>query len=89
VKLPDRSTWLVVASISLALSVATVTVNASLRYHVSLGALARLSDRFAAPGEFLWWSTLGGAFAGRPSGAAGMAVWVLGTALFGLSSQQW
>jgi hypothetical protein len=79
---PHRRTWLVVAALSLGLSIAAVTVNAWLGYRVRLGALGQVADRFAVPGEFLWWITLGGAFAGRPSGAAGITLWVVGTALF-------
>jgi hypothetical protein len=79
---PTRSTWLLTAALSLAFSTAAVLVNASLRYQFSLGALAQFADQFAAPGELLWWSTLGGAFAGRPAGAAGISLWILGTALF-------
>ena len=63
-------------------SIAAVTVNSLLRYKLSLGALAQWADRFAVPGEFLWWSTLGGAFAGRPPGPVGIVLWVLGTTLF-------
>ena len=79
---PTRRIWLVAAVLALTFSIAAVTVNASLRYEVSLGALPQVADRFAAPGEFLWWATAGGAFAGRPTGVAGTAMWVLGTALF-------
>ena len=79
---PTHRTWLAVAMLSLAVSSAAVAVNSWLRYKLSLGALAQLADQFAVPGEFLWWSTLGGAFAGRPSGPASIALWVLGTALF-------
>jgi hypothetical protein len=47
-----------------------------------LPALSRLAESFASPGDLLWWATIGGAFAGRPTGFIGIAVWVLGTALF-------
>jgi hypothetical protein len=47
-----------------------------------LPALSRLAESFASPGDLLWWATIGGAFAGRPTGLIGIAVWVLGTALF-------
>ena len=82
--MPNRRTWIVAGILSLGFSIAAVIVNAWLRYKVSLGALAQCADQFASPGEFLWWLTLGGAFAGRPTGAAGIALWVLGTALFWL-----
>jgi hypothetical protein len=41
-------------------------------------------EAFASPGEFLWWSTLGGPFSGFPSGLTGHLVWMLGTAAFWL-----
>ena len=46
------------------------------------GLLWRAAEAFASPGEFLWWATLGGAFAGHPSGVSGYLLWVIGTALF-------
>jgi hypothetical protein len=79
---PTRKAWLITAALVLALSVAAVSVNASLRYGLDLGVLAHMAEQFASPGELLWWSTLGGAFAGRPTGATGIALWVIGTALF-------
>lgn len=45
-------------------------------------ALRPAAEYVASPGELLWWTTLGGAFAGRPTGLAGLVVWVLGTAAF-------
>ncbi|MFO1217226.1 MAG: hypothetical protein U1E89_02470 [Burkholderiaceae bacterium] len=45
-------------------------------------ALMAAAEVVASPGEFLWWSTLGGAFAGRPTGAAGHLIWVAGSAAF-------
>lgn len=53
--------------------------------HLSNPVLAKLwylADRFASPGEFLWWATLGGAFSGYPTGLIGHALWIVGTALF-------
>lgn len=44
--------------------------------------LRHAAETFASPGEFLWWSTIGGAFSGRPIGALGYTVWVIGTAAF-------
>ena len=41
-----------------------------------------LAERFASPGEFLWWATLGGAFSGYPTGLFGLALWIIGTSLF-------
>ena len=46
------------------------------------GLLWRAAEAFASPGELLWWATLGGAFAGYPSGVSGYFLWVVGTALF-------
>ncbi len=81
-KLQSKKTWLLTALLSVALAIAAVTVVASLSYTFSLGVLARVAEQIASPGEFLWWSTTGGAFAGKPTGLAGIALWVLGTATF-------
>jgi hypothetical protein len=43
--------------------------------------LSHAIEAFASPGELLWWSTLGGAFAGHPTGASGCALWIGGTAV--------
>jgi len=44
--------------------------------------LRRAAEHVASPGELLWWATLGGAFAGRPTGFSGLVVWILGSATF-------
>lgn len=73
---------LVVACIALilgAIAVGIVKVGAS---SPVAGLLWRAAEAFASPGEFLWWATLGGVFAGYPSGVSGYFLWVVGTALF-------
>ena len=74
-------TWLFVVVCCFALSVAAVGVH-FLPYAYAPRSLVELAEIFASPGELLWWSTLGGAFAGYPSDATGCLVWALGTAFF-------
>jgi hypothetical protein len=72
-------TWLVVLACCLGLSIAAVAVH----FLPDIpGAVRAFCEAFASPGELLWWTTLGGAFAGYPSGVTGGVIWVLGTALF-------
>jgi len=54
-------------------------------------ALRSLAENLAAPGEFIWWATLGGPFNGRPSGFAGYLIWTLGSTLvwFALAYAFW
>jgi hypothetical protein len=74
-------TWLIVLLVSFVLSVAAVAAHPLPHSYVPRGA-SLLLERFASPGELLWWATLGGAFAGYPSGWIGYAVWVLGNTVF-------
>jgi hypothetical protein len=74
-------TWLIVLLVSFVLSVAAVAAHPLPHSYVPRGA-SLLLERFASPGEFLWWAALGGAFAGYPSGWTGYAVWVLGNTVF-------
>jgi hypothetical protein len=74
-------TWLYVLLTFFGLSVAAVAAHL-LPYSYAPPALSNVLERFASPGEFLWWATLGGAFAGYPSGLMGYTVWVLGTTIF-------
>lgn len=73
--------WLLLTLIFLGLSIAAV-VDHSLAYAYLPQALSAILEYFASPGEFLWWATLGGAFAGYPSGFTGYTVWVLGSTVF-------
>lgn len=79
---PSRKTWFLTASLALTLAATAVAVVAFLSYKIALGPLVRIAEQIASPGELLWWSTLGGVFAGRPVGASGVAMWLLGTAVF-------
>lgn len=75
-------TWFLVAIMSVvasAFAVAVVRWSPGTPLFVSLSQLA---EGFASPGEFLWWSTIGGVFAGYPTGLAGHLIWVAGTAAF-------
>ncbi len=74
--------WLVAAGVALAVSAAAVALAVMPGSGPVVSAVAQAAETFASPGEFLWWTTLGGVFAGRPNDATGYAVWVLGTALF-------
>jgi hypothetical protein len=74
-------TWLIVVLVFFGLSVTAVAVHV-LPYSYVPQALTDLLEHFASPGEFLWWATLGGVFAGYPSGLTGYIVWVLGTTIF-------
>ncbi len=67
-----------IAAVSIVLSAAAV---AGVKLSVT-GLVRTVLETFASPGEFLWWSTLGGAFAGYPTGLAGVIVWILGSAVF-------
>jgi hypothetical protein len=53
-----------------------------LPYSFGPSGLGRVLESFASPGEMLWWATLGGAFAGYPSGFIGYTVWVVGNTVF-------
>jgi hypothetical protein len=73
--------YVVMALVAVGLSTAAVVVVA---FHLLSpeSTVARVAESFASPGELLWWSTIGGAFAGRPTGPMGLTVWALGAALF-------
>jgi len=75
-------TWFVVAVLSLVVSAVAVAVVRWSSGGPLLVALSHLAEGFASPGEFLWWATLGGAFAGYPTGVSGHLIWVVGTAAF-------
>jgi hypothetical protein len=68
-----------VALILSAIAVAIVKVGSS---NPLTHLLWHAAESFAGPGEFLWWATLGGVFAGYPSGISGYFLWIVGTALF-------
>ena len=74
-------TWLIVVLVFLILSVAAVAAHALPYSNVPHG-ISVLLESFVSPGEFLWWATLGGAFAGYPSGWSGYTVWILGNTVF-------
>jgi hypothetical protein len=74
--------WVVTASTALTLSAVAVAVVRSTGSNPIIQRLWRLAEFFASPGELLWWATLGGAFAGYPSGVSGHLMWVVGSALF-------
>jgi len=74
------------ALLAMALAVAAVTVVAFQDSFSLPSGLWSLAEQIASPGEFVWWATIGGAFAGRPSGLSGLVVWVLGTAVFWFSA---
>jgi hypothetical protein len=89
--LPNRPaehsrTWIAVAILSLAVSAVAVAVVRWSSGGPELGELSHLAESFASPGEFLWWATLGGAFAGYPTGFSGHLIWVVGTAAFWFSA---
>jgi hypothetical protein len=73
--------WTIAPLVFLILSVAAVSVHALQTAHVPR-LISDLLERFASPGELLWWATLGGTFAGYPSGTSGYVVWVVGNTLF-------
>jgi hypothetical protein len=75
-------TWFAIAVLSLALSAVAVAVVRWPAGEPLLVSLSRLAEGFASPGELLWWATLGGAFAGYPTGLSGHLIWVVGTAVF-------
>jgi hypothetical protein len=74
-------TWLFVLLVLFGLSVAAVAAH-FLPYSYVPRPLSHLLEQFASPGEFLWWATVGGVFAGYPSDLTGYTVWVVGTMLF-------
>jgi hypothetical protein len=74
--------WLVAALAALGLSATAVGLVVPCSDGLVPAGLWRAAEAFASPGGFLWWATLGGAFAGHPSGVAGHLVWVTGTAAF-------
>ena len=74
--------WVITASIALALSAIAVAIVSSARSNPIIRRLSPLAESFASPGELLWWATLGGTFAGYPSGVSGHLIWVVGSALF-------
>jgi len=80
--LVNARTWMNTLILALALSIVAVALHA-LPYHVP-EVLREAAERFASPGELLWWTTLGGVFAGYPSGWVGYTVWILGTTVFWL-----
>jgi hypothetical protein len=74
--------WVVSAAIALALSAAAVAF-VTMAPSVLAGDVAwRVVEAFASPGELLWWASIGGSFAGYPTGASGYFIWTLGTAVF-------
>jgi hypothetical protein len=75
-------TSIVIACTALILGAVSVGIVKAGASNLVTGILWRAAEAFASPGEFLWWATLGGAFAGYPSGFSGHFVWVVGTALF-------
>ena len=75
-------TSIVIACAALILGAVSVGIVKVCASNLVTGLLWRAAEAFASPGEFLWWSTLGGALAGYPSGVSGHFVWVVGTALF-------
>ena len=77
-----RKLLLVVALVSTALALVSVLLLAVPFESSPPSSLLAVAEQVASPGEFLWWSTVGGAFSGRPASTAGLAVWVLGTASF-------
>ena len=79
---PGGALWASAALLSLLLSGLAVAMVSPSARGLSLPLGTGLAEYFASPGEFLWWSTLGGAFAGYPTGLSGHVIWVLGTAAF-------
>ena len=77
-----RRAYVVTALIALTLSALAVAVVNAAGSNPVIRSLWRLAEAFASPGELLWWATLGGAFAGYPSGVLGQFIWVFGSALF-------
>lgn len=72
----------VTAALALILAVIAVGIVTIRTSNPVTSSLWRVAEAFASPGEFLWWATLGDAFAGYPSGFSGYLLWVGGTALF-------
>jgi hypothetical protein len=67
--------------LGLSLGVFVVSLGAVLArtsgYYYLPHAVGSTLDRFAAPGEFVWWFTMGGAFEGYPGTLRGFSVLVL------------
>lgn len=74
--------WVLWAALSLALSAAAVGFIAVAPSLPAGPVTWRVAEAFATPGEVLWWASIGGAFAGYPTGVAGYFIWTIGTALF-------
>jgi hypothetical protein len=79
-----RTLALVAAALSAACSGLAVAMVRHCHSWSGTSPLCLPAERFAAPGEMLWWVTLGGAFGGQPGDPLGIAVWIAGTALFWL-----
>ena len=79
-----RTRTLVLLAAALSAALSSLAVGAVWYCHSWSGAalICLPAERFASPGEMLWWATLGGAFSGRPGDSLGIAVWIAGTALF-------